>query len=115
MSSFVPRRTITKPQIQTAAPDPNAHIGSFDDIARMEQDTKIMQKVNAVHREAFTERYPGQIEHCLRLTMERLQAGLDKRGNVAVNDPNSWILPPVEIADLAKAAYYLHQIRNDIR
>lgn len=79
------------------------------------QETKILQKVNAAHRTAFQDRYPGQVEHCLRLTMERLQSGLDKRGSVSVNDPNSWILPPVEIADLARAAHYLHQIRNDLK
>ena len=80
-----------------------------------EQDVKILQKVNAAHRNAFQERYPGQVEHCLRLTMERLQACLDKRGAVDVNNPDTWLLPPVEIADLAKAAYYLHEIRKDLK
>jgi hypothetical protein len=78
-------------------------------------EVKILQKVNQAHREAFGERFPGQVEHCLRLTMERLQAGLDKRGNVNINDPATWTLPPVEIADLARAAHYLHQIRNDLK
>ena len=53
-------------------------------------DTKILQKVNAAHRGAFTEKYPGQVEHCLRLTMERLQAGLDKRDGVDVVNPSTW-------------------------
>ena len=36
------------------------------------RDTRILQKVNAVHREAFREKFPGQVEHCMRLTAERL-------------------------------------------
>ena len=78
-------------------------------------DTQIMQKVNAVHRQAFGEKYAGQVEHCLRLTMERLQAGLDKRGAVDIARPDTWVLPPVEIADLARAAHYLHEIRESLK
>ena len=37
---------------------------------RMTRDTLIMQKVNGAHREAFKTRFPGQIEHCMRLTAE---------------------------------------------
>ena len=84
-----------------------------NDLAALQtQDTRILQKVNAVHREAFGEKFPGQNEHCLRLVMERLQAGLDKRGSVNINDPDTWLIPPVEIADLARAAYYLNEIRK---
>lgn len=75
-------------------------------------DVKILQKVNAVHRDAFTEKYPSQVEHCLRLTMERLQAGLDKRGSVDINNPDTWKLSSVEIMDLSQAAYYLNEIRK---
>ena len=82
---------------------------------RQVADTKILQKVNAAQREAFGDRYPGQVEHCLRLTMERLQVGLDKRGNVDITDPSSWILLPHEIRDLAAAAHKLHTIRNDLK
>ena len=78
-------------------------------------EVRIMQKVNAVNREAFAVKYPGQVEHCLRLVMERLQAGLDKRGAVDIARPDTWVLPPVEIADLARAAHYLHTIRNDLK
>ncbi len=45
---------------------------------RAVEDTRILQKVNAAHRVAFREKFPGQIEHCLRLVTERLQAGLRK-------------------------------------
>jgi len=75
-------------------------------------DTKILQKVNAVHREAFGVKYPGQVEHCLRLVMERLQAGLDKRGDVVVDDPRTWRMSTVEILDLAHAAKLLNEIRR---
>ena len=75
-------------------------------------DTKILQKVNAAHRGAFTEKYPGQVEHCLRLTMERLQAGLDKRDGVDISNPNTWKLTSVEIQELAHTAYLLNEIRK---
>lgn len=78
------------------------------------QDTRILQKVNAAHRVAFAEKYPGQVEHCLRLLSERLQAGLDKRDGVDVNDVTTWKLSPSELADLSEAIYYLHQIRESI-
>jgi hypothetical protein len=79
---------------------------------RQLQDTRILQKVNRAHREAFSERYPGQVEHCLRLVMERLQAGLDKRGGVDVAKPDTWIISASEIAYLVEAAQGLDQIRR---
>ena len=75
-------------------------------------DTKILQKVNAAHRGAFTEKYPGQVEHCLRLTMERLQAGLDKRDGVDVVNPSTWKMSSLEIQELAHTAYLLNEIRK---
>lgn len=83
-----------------------------DRAERQVVDTKILQKINAAHREAFTSKYPGQVEHCLRLVMERLHAGLDKRDGVDVARPDSWRLTPAEIADLAEAAERLHRIRQ---
>ena len=79
---------------------------------RAVQDTKILQKVNAVHREAFIEKFPGQVEHCLRLVMERLHVGLDKRQGVDVADPDTWRLNTVEIKELTEAAHYLNEIRK---
>lgn len=79
---------------------------------RQLQDTRILQKVNRAHREAFSERYPGQVEHCLRLVMERLQAGLDKRGGVDVARPDTWIISASEIAYLVEAAHGLDQMRR---
>lgn len=80
---------------------------------RQLQDTRILQKVNRAHREAFAERYPGQIEHCLRLVMERLQAGLDKRGGIDVAKPDTWILSASEIAYLVEAAKNLDHMRTN--
>jgi|LakMenEpi03Aug12_release.lakeMendotaPanAssembly.Ray.scaffolds.fasta_scaffold221780_3 hypothetical protein len=78
------------------------------------QDTRILQKVNHAHREAFSSKFPGQVEHCLRLVMERLQAGLDKRGNIDVSDPATWNLSASEIQYLAAAAEHLQKIRKDL-
>jgi hypothetical protein len=75
-------------------------------------DTKILQKVNAAHRDAFSQKYPGQVEHCLRLVMERLQAGLDKRGNIALDDPTTWRMSTIELQELAHTAYLLNEIRK---
>ena len=79
--------------------------------ARQTADIKIMQKVNAAHRESFAAKFPGQVEHILRLTAERLQAGLDKRDGVDVQNPGTWRLSPSEIADLSEAMYYQHLIK----
>jgi len=75
-------------------------------------DVKILQKVNAVHREVFGVKYPSQVEHCLRLTMERLQAGLDKRDGVDIARPDTWRMSTVEIEELAHTAYLLNEIRR---
>ena len=80
--------------------------------ARQTADVKILQKVNAASREAFGVKYPGQVEHCLRLVMERLQAGLDKRDGVDVGDPDTWRMSTVELRDLAHAAELLNSIRQ---
>jgi hypothetical protein len=78
---------------------------------RMVRDTIILQKVNAAHREAFKTRFPGQVEHCLRLTAERLQACLtNKPDNLA--DPDTWTATAAEIAHLCEAIYYLNQVRQ---
>jgi len=80
--------------------------------ARQTADVKILQKVNAASREAFGVKYPGQVEHCLRLVMERLQAGLDKRDGVDVGDPDTWRMSTVDLRDLAHAAELLNSIRQ---
>jgi hypothetical protein len=83
-----------------------------DIASRQTQDVKILQKVNAHHRDAFATKYPGQVEHCLRLTMERLQAGLDKRDGTNPADPDTWRLSAGEIESLATTAHLLNSIRE---
>lgn len=81
---------------------------------RAVQEVRIMQKVNRVHREAFVEKYPNQVEHCLRLVMERLQAGLDKRVGIDIADPDTWLMSTQEIQDLSQAAHLLNDIRKGL-
>ena len=76
---------------------------------RMERDVKIMQKVNAAHREAFKTRFPGQVEHCMRLTAERLQAILIKKPT-DLADPETWTATADEIAKLSEALWHLSVI-----
>jgi hypothetical protein len=75
-------------------------------------DVKILQKVNAHHRDAFAVKYPGQVEHCLRLVMERLQTGLDKRDGVDIANPDTWRLSTQELSDLVQCAFHLDLIRK---
>ena len=69
---------------------------------RMVRDTLISQKVNGAHREAFLKRFPGQIEHCMRLTAERLQAILTRKPT-DLADPSTWNCSAEEIRDLTVA------------
>jgi len=78
------------------------------------QDTKILQKVNQAHREAFMQKFPGQLEHCMRLTAERLQSCLIKRSGCDIGDPDTWAASPAEIKDLALALNCLHEIHQAI-
>ena len=76
---------------------------------RMTRDTLIMQKVNAAHRESFKTRFPGQVEHCMRLTAERLQAVLTKKPT-DLSDPETWTATADEIAKLSEALWHLSVI-----
>jgi hypothetical protein len=78
-------------------------------------DTLIMQKVNASQPVAFAEKFPGQLEHILRLLTERLQIGLDKRDNVVLEDPKSWKLSTSELRDLSQAIEAIYFIRKDLK
>ena len=81
--------------------------------SRRADDTKIMQKVNAVNRESFVQRFPGQIEHHIRLTSERLQWCLSKPDGTDLMQPSTWTATPAEIADLARALRDLNELRRD--
>ena len=78
------------------------------------QDVKILQKVGAAQREAFKEKFPGQVEHCMRLTAERLQAVLTKRASTDVADPATWACTARDIADLSIALAQLRDIQQTL-
>jgi len=78
---------------------------------RMTRDTLILQKVNAAHREAFKTRFPGQVEHCMRLTAERLHQLLVKKPE-DLGNPDTWLCSTGEIRDLAHALHMLVEINN---
>jgi hypothetical protein len=79
--------------------------------SRRVDETKIMQKVMAVNREAFTQRFPGHIEHSMRLISERLQNCLVKPGEMDLSDPHTWPATPAEIESLAAALWSMEQVR----
>ena len=76
------------------------------------QDVRILQKVNAAHREAFSKRFPGQVEHIMRLVAERLQAVLTNKPS-EMSDPTTWVATADEIANLAEALYNLTKINRE--
>ena len=83
--------------------------------AKETQDVRIAQKVLAAHREAFRERFPGQIEHSLRLVTERLQACLAKPDSCRLDDPGTWNADSDDLRNLASAAWSLFQIYQVVR
>ncbi len=82
---------------------------------RRADDTKILQKVNAVNREAFTQRFPNQIEHHMRLISERLQACLTKPPTFVMDQPDTWPATADEIFALSHALKNLNEVRRDWR
>ena len=82
---------------------------------RMTKDTLILQKINASHRVAFVEKFPGQIEHILRLLTERLQSGLDKRDGVELDNPDTWKMSSKELADLSTAVHHIYIVREKLK
>lgn len=82
---------------------------------RRVDDVKIMQKVNAVNREAFTQRFPNQLEHHMRLVSERLQACLTKDAETVLSDPLTWTASADDIFALSTALKNLNEVRRDWR
>jgi hypothetical protein len=70
------------------------------------QETIIQQKLGATHRAAFREKFPGQIEHCMRLIAERLQKGLAKDSEMQISDCSA--------KDLSWALVNLYEIHCDL-
>ena len=79
---------------------------------RIARDTIIMQKINGAHRDAFRTRFPGQIEHCMRLTAERLQAILTRKPT-DLADPSTWNCTAEEIRDLTIALDRLAKLHHN--
>ena len=75
--------------------------------ADLAADVKIQQKLGLAHREAFAQKFPGQVEHCMRLIAERLQHGLRKDGDVQLSDANA--------KDLSTALLNLYTIHEDLK
>lgn len=82
--------------------------------ARAVQDVRILQKVNHAHREAFREKFPGQIEHAMRLTAERLQAVLTKTEGTVLANPDTWCATATDIRDLSVALDSLYNIHREL-
>jgi hypothetical protein len=97
------------------APTPTIRDGEINSAIerRRVDDTKIMQKVNAVNREAFTQRFPGQMEHHMRLVSERLQWCLSKPDGTDLMRPDTWLATPDDIFALSQALRCLNEIRRD--
>ena len=93
--------------------DPTARDGVIEQAQqqRLARDTLILQKVNYAHREAFKTRFPGQIEHCMRLTAERLHKIL-LNTPTELGDPATWPCTSSEIRDLATALELLAKLQQ---
>jgi hypothetical protein len=74
--------------------------------AKRVEEVKIQQKLGAAHRAAFREKFPGQVEHCMRLIAERLQKGLAKDAEVGLSDCSA--------KDLSWALRNLYLIHQDL-
>jgi hypothetical protein len=77
--------------------------------ARRVDETKIMQKVNLANREAFTQRFPGQLEHSMRLINERLMNCLNKPEGIDLSRPETW---PATTDDLLALSYALRNLEE---
>lgn len=86
--------------------DNEIHLAQKTKDDNLVKETLILQKINKAHRVAFKDRFPGQIEHCMRLTVERLQGILAKKPS-DLSDPSTWSCTASEIHDLSHGLYYL--------
>lgn len=97
--------------IRVSARDNEIKIAQKVKEEQLMKETLILQKVNKAHREAFREKFPGQVEHCMRLTAERLQAVLTNKPN-DMTDTATWTASAQDIHDLAHGLYYLSIINQ---
>ena len=70
---------------------------------RRADETKILQNVNAANRDAFLQKFPGQLEHCMRLISERLHHCLNKPQGIDLSKTETWPADSSVLADLAHA------------
>ena len=77
---------------------------------RRVDDTKILQKVNAANREAFLHKFPGMLEHSLRLVNERLMNCLNKPEGINLSDPTTWPASSEDIFALTHALRNLNEV-----
>lgn len=78
---------------------------------RATAETRIAQQVMAVNREAFRARFPGQLEHHMRLVAERLTWCLTKPPGCELDQPQTWPASPDEIFALTHSLRNLDEIR----
>jgi hypothetical protein len=79
---------------------------------RLARDTRMAQTVGEAHRLAFRDRFPGQLEHCMRLVSERLQSCLFKNDQCDLSRPETWNAGTADIRDLSEALWALEQVRQ---
>ena len=94
-----PRATLTAPRVNAHTDDP---------------DLRIAKKIVAGQSVVFRERFPSQVEQCLRLLSERLQAGLDKRNGVVLDNTTTWNMTALELSDLARAVESIYNVYKDV-
>ena len=71
-------------------------------------------KIHNVQSAVFKNRFPSQVEQCLRLLTERLQAGLDKRNGAVLDNTTTWNMTALELSDLAKAVESIYNVYKDV-
>ena len=71
------------------------------------QDSAIYEKMTKPKVDQFEERMPTQVAHCLRLVLERLQLGMDKRSRIQITNE--------EVAQLSRAALDLYNIHVEVK
>lgn len=82
---------------------------------RQADDTRIAQKVMAVNREAFIVKFPGMLEHSMRLVNERLMNCLSKPEGIALDDPTTWPATADDIFALSTALKNLNEVHSQWR
>jgi len=75
-------------------------------------DRRLEARVQEEMAQAFAAKLPGILDHCLRLTVERLQIGLMKDPDTDLKRVETWTLQPHEIEALSHAIELLNRTRS---